>query len=264
MADGTLQLEVDARGVATLTMNRPEMHNAFDEAMIALLAGKLDGLAERQGVRVIVLAAQGKSFSAGADLNYMKRAAAFTREENVNDALALGRMLLKLRTMAVPTIAAVQGAAYGGGVGLVAACDIAVATEAASFGLTETRLGLIPSMISPFVIAAIGAQQARRYFQTAERFSAAEARRIGLLQEVVPDEGALEARVGAVVDQILATGPEAVAHAKKLVLDVGGQLIDEALLRDLAGRIADRRASDEGIEGITAFLERRRPRWAPG
>ena len=258
-----LLLDVDAKGVATVTFDRPEVHNAFDDQMIEGLSTIFADLRANAGVRVVVIAGHGKSFSAGADLNYMKRVAGFSQEENVADALRLGRMLLSLRTLPMPTVALVQGAAYGGGVGLIAACDIAVAVEGAKFALTEVKLGLVPAMISPFVLEAIGARQARRYFHTAELFNAVDAQRIGLVHEVVADESALRGCRDRIVGELLAAGPEAGIAAKELVVDVAGRRIDEAMLQDLAGRIAARRASAEGLEGLSAFLERRPPQWTP-
>jgi len=255
-----LLVKIAPNGSATITFNRPDRHNAFDDAMIKELDAALHEVGSNEAVRVLVLAGRGKSFSAGADLNYMKRAAQFSKAENIADAMCLGRMLLTLRTMPVPTIALVQGVAFGGGVGLVAACDVVLAETSAQFALTEVKLGLVPAMISPFVIDAIGARQARRYFQTGERFDAAQAKVIGLVHEVV-DEEALFERRDDIIHGILLGGPEAVRHAKNLVTDVSGFAIDAALLRDLAGRIAGRRAAPEGIEGITAFLERRLPAW---
>ncbi|NQV80162.1 MAG: enoyl-CoA hydratase/isomerase family protein [Alphaproteobacteria bacterium] len=258
-----LLLQIAPRGVATITFDRPDVHNAFDDEMIEDMSGILDDLRENADVRVLIITGRGKSFSAGADLNYMKRAARFSQDENIADAMRLGRMLLSLRTFPMPTVALIQGATYGGGIGVVAACDIAVAVDHALFALTEVKLGLVPAMISPFVIAAIGAQQARRYFQTAERFSAVEALRIGLVHEIVGSDLALQARADEIISQLLLTGPEAAVHAKKLVADVSGFHIGEETLQDLAQRIAGRRASKEGTEGIAAFLERRRPFWAP-
>ena len=260
MGSDHLLVKIAPNGSATITFNRPDRHNAFDDAMIKDLDAALHEVSGNEAVRVLVLAGRGKSFSAGADLNYMKRAAQFSKSENIEDAMCLGRMLLTLRTMPVPTIALVQGAAFGGGVGLVAACDVVLAATSAQFALTEVKLGLVPAMISPFVIDAIGARQARRYFQTAERFDAAQAKLIGLVHEVV-DEEALFERRDDIIHDIFHSGPEAVRHAKNLVTDVSGFGIDAALLRDLAGRIAGRRAAPEGIEGITAFLERRLPAW---
>jgi methylglutaconyl-CoA hydratase len=260
MASDHLLVEMVPNGTATITFNRPDRHNAFDDAMIKDLDAALHAVRSNDSVRVLVLAGRGKSFSAGADLNYMKRAAQFSKAENIEDAMCLGRMLLTLRTMPVPTIALIQGAAYGGGVGLVAACDIVVAAASAQFSLSEVKLGLVPAMISPFVIDAIGSRQARRYFQTAERFDATQARRIGLVHEVADEEVLFERR-DDIIHNVLSGGPEAVGHAKTLTTDISGFSIDDALLRDLAGRIAGRRAAPEGIEGITAFLERRQPAW---
>jgi len=260
MAADHLLVDIAPNGVATITFNRPDRHNAFDDAMIKDLDAALHTVRSNDAVRVLVLAGRGKSFSAGADLNYMKRAAQFSKEENIEDAMCLGRMLLTLRTMPVPTIALVQGAAYGGGVGLVAACDVVIAASSAQFALTEVKLGLVPAMISPFVIDAIGPRQARRYFLTAERFDAAQAMRIGLVHEVADDD-AFFGRKDEIVKDILSGGPEAVSHAKALVTDVSEFAVEDALLRDLAVRIAGRRAAPEGIEGITAFLERRLPAW---
>ena len=260
MASDHLLVEMAPSGTATITLNRPDRHNAFDDAMIKDLDAALHAVRRNDSVRVLVLAGRGKSFSAGADLNYMKRAAQFSKAENIEDAMCLGRMLLTLRTMPVTTIALIQGAAYGGGVGLVAACDIVVAAASAQFALTEVTLGLVPAMISPFVIDAIGSRQARRYFQTAERFDATQAQRIGLVHEVADEEVFFERR-DDIIHDVLLGGPEAVSYAKTLTTDVSGFSIDDALLRDLAGRIAGRRAAPEGIEGITAFLERRQPAW---
>ena len=260
MGSDHLLVKIAPNGSATITFNRPDRHNAFDGAMIKDLDAALHEVRSNEAVRVLVLVGRGKSFSAGADLNYMKRAAKFSKSENIQDAMCLGRMLLTLRTMPVPTIALVQGVALGGGVGLVAACDVVLAATSAQFALTEVKLGLIPAMISPFVVDAIGPRQARRYFQTAERFDAAQAKLIGLVHEVVDEETLFERR-DDIIQNIFRSGPQAVRHAKKLATDVSGFGIDATLLKDLAGRIAGRRASPEGIEGITAFLERRLSSW---
>jgi len=251
---------VDARGVATLSLNRPEIHNAFDDALIAELTAELNRLEAEPALRVIVLAANGKSFSAGADLNWMRRMAGYTAEENYRDALALTALMRTLNDLRKPTIARVQGAAFGGGVGLVACCDIAIAADAAKFSLSEVRLGLIPAAISPYVIAAIGARAARRYFLTGERFDAQEAFRLGLVHEVCSGD-ALDARVEALVTALLECGPGAVLAAKHLVSAVAHRPIDRALNDDTARRIATIRASEEGKEGVAAFLEKRKPRW---
>lgn len=248
-------------GIATVRMNRPDVHNAFDDALIAALTAELlrvDGLAQ---ARVVVLAANGKSFSAGADLNWMKRMARYSREENLRDAAALAGLMRTLDGMKKPTIARVQGAAYGGGVGLVACCDIAIATTQAGFSLSEVRLGLIPSVISPYVIAAIGERTSRRYFLTAERFDAREAFRIGLVHEVVESD-ALDETVAKIAAELLKGGPQAQAAAKKLIADVSRRPMDDALSAETAKRIAEIRTRDEGCEGVAAFLEKRKPDWS--
>ncbi len=259
MADDTVLVEVGG-GVATLTLNRPEVHNAFDDALIARLTRALEDVAARGDVRVVVLAGTGKSFCAGADLAHMKKAADFSEAENVADAQALARLLMVLGGLPKPTVALVQGPAYGGGVGLVSACDIALAAERASFALTEVRLGLIPAVISPFVVRAIGESHARRFMLTGERFGAETARRIGLVHEVVAGE-ALEARGAEVVGMLLQCSPDAHRRAKALIDAVAGRPIDQALADDVASRIAAARASDDGREGIAAFLEKRAPSW---
>ena len=249
------------RGVATLTLNRPEIHNAFDDGLIRALTEALDRIEADAAARVVVLQANGKSFSAGADLNWMRRISGYTEAENLRDAEALATMVRKLNFLPKPTIAAVQGSAFGGGVGLVAACDIAVAVGAASFALSEVRLGLIPAVISPYVVTAIGERAARRYFLTAERFSAAEALRLGLVHEVVA-EGELDRAVGRMVEVLLAGGPQAQAATKKLIRRVARGPLNAAVIADTAERIAKVRAGDEAREGIAAFLEKRKPGWA--
>ncbi len=248
-------------GVATLRMNRPDVHNAFDDALIGALTSELRRLDASPEARVIVLAANGKSFSSGADLNWMRRMAGYTREENRRDAMALADLMRTLDRVQKPTVARVQGAAFGGGVGLVACCDIAVASTAASFSLSEVRLGLIPSVISPYVIAAIGERHARRYFLTAERFDAAEARRIGLVHEVV-ERDRLDDAVASLVGHLRQAGPQALAAAKRLVADVGRRPMDDALSAETAGRIAAIRVAEEGQEGLSAFLDKRKPDWS--
>jgi methylglutaconyl-CoA hydratase len=252
--------EIDKYGTARITLTRGEVHNAFNEALIAELTAALVGVAEDPRVRVVVLAAQGPSFSAGADLNWMKAMAGYSRTENVEDARRLARLMQTLNGLPKPTVALVQGSAYGGGVGLVACCDVAIAVEDAKFCLSEVKLGLIPAVISPYVIAAIGESAARRYFLTAETFSSWEAQRLGLVHEVV-DRGALEGRGRQVVDALLQGGPVAQRAAKELVSAVAGRRLDEALIEETATRIAGLRVSDEGREGISAFLEKRKPSW---
>lgn len=258
MADAVL-LSVDAQGRATVTLNRPELHNAFDDALIARLTEALEAVGGRSDVRAVVLAAQGKSFSAGADLGWMRRMAGYSTTENRADAERLARLLHVLDALPKPTVARVQGAAIGGGVGLVAACDVAVAAEGAVFALSEVRLGLIPAVISPYVIGAIGPRQARRYMLTAERFDAAEAQRIGLVHACVP-AARLDETVDGIVAALLLGGPEAVRESKMLAREAGGSP-DDAVRADTAARIARLRASPEGKEGVSAFLEKRKPRW---
>ncbi|ROR32436.1 enoyl-CoA hydratase/isomerase family protein [Inmirania thermothiophila] len=260
MSSEPVRTEIDDEGFATVTLNRPELHNAFDDELIARLAGIFRGLAENPRVRVVLLAAEGRSFSAGADLNWMRRMAGYSEAENVEDAMGLARMLETLYRLPRPTIALVHGATFGGGVGLVACCDIALAAPEARFALTEVRLGILPAVISPYVVQAMGMRAARRYILTAERFDAEEARRLGLVHEVVPAEG-LRARGLELARQLAGNGPEALAEAKALVDAVAHRPVDEALMRRTAEWIARVRASAEGREGIGAFLEKREPAW---
>jgi methylglutaconyl-CoA hydratase len=249
-------------GVARLILTRPEKHNAFDEVLIEDLTQALTGLGQDPSVDVVVLAAEGKSFSAGGDLGWMKRAAEKSRAGNIADATALASLMRTLDTLPKTTLAVVQGAAYGGGVGLIACCDIAIAAPHATFSLSEVKLGLIPAAISPYVIAAIGTRQARRYFQTAESFDAATAQRIGLVHEVI-EADSLEARAIELAQAIVKTAPVARQDAKRLVFDLAHRPIDDALTAMTAERIADARARDEAREGLAAFFERRAPQW-PG
>ncbi len=260
MPEGNVLVTVDGKGVATITLNRPEVHNAIDDEAIERLTRELRMLGDDEDVRVVILTARGPTFCAGADLNWMKRTAEFSESENLQDASAMAEMLLVLDTVPKPTIALVQGPAYAGGVGLVCACDIAIAARSASFAITEVRLGLIPSVISPFLINAIGESYARRYFLTGERISASEAERIGLVHEVVPDE-ALAVRGETFVKMLLQAGPTALTEAKALIAAVHGRPLDNEMFVDLANRIARVRVSDEGQEGMGAFLEKRKPRW---
>lgn len=259
MSHDTLTVEV-VQGIARVWMNRPEVHNAFDDHLIAELTAELRRLDQAPEVRVVVLAANGKSFSAGADLNWMRRMAKYSQAENLRDAVALAGLMHALYGLRKPTIARVQGAAFGGGVGLVACCDIAVASSEATFSLSEVRLGLIPSVISPYVIAAIGERAASRYFLTAERFGAEEARQISLVHEVTAGER-LDEAVNNFTGQLLKGGPDALAAAKKLIADVARRRVDDALMEDTARRIASIRVSPEGQEGLSAFLEKRLPEW---
>jgi len=247
--------------VARLRLNRPALHNAFDAGLIAALVSALEGLAGDDGVRVVVLEGAGASFSAGADLNWMRGMAAASEQENRDDSLALARLMRALDELPKPTIARVHGAAFGGGVGLVACCDIAIGAEGVKFGLTESRLGLLPAVISPYVIAAIGAREARRWFATAEVFDAAQAQRIGLLHEVVEPD-ALDAAVDRQIALLLKAGPIASAQAKSLVRDIAWQRDRDAIDAANADLIAKLRVSPEGQEGLSAFLDKRAPGWA--
>jgi methylglutaconyl-CoA hydratase len=260
MSEQSVSSRIDERGMATLTLNRPQVHNAFDDHLIASLTHELRELEHNARVRVVVLAAEGKSFSAGADLNWMQRMAKYSEADNIRDAVALANLMRVLDTMSKPTIARVQGAAFGGGVGLVACCDIACASSAAVFCLSEVRLGLIPAVISPYVIAAMGKRNARRYFLTAERFDANEALRIGLVHSVV-EPGQLDTSLTQLIDELLKGGPHAIAEAKDLIASVANRPIDQALAENTAARIARIRVSSEGQEGTNAFLEKRAPAW---
>ena len=246
--------------VARLRLNRPELHNAFDATLIAALTGALSGLADDDEVRVVVLEGEGASFSAGADLNWMRGMAAASEQENRDDALALARLMRTLDELPKPTIARVHSAAFGGGVGLVACCDIAIGARGAKFGLTESKLGLLPAVISPYVIDAIGAGPPRRRVESAQRLDADEAARIGLLHEAV-DADALDAAIQRQVDLLLKAGPVAAAHAKSLVRDVAAHGDRDRHDRDNAALIARLRVSAEGQEGLSAFLEKRKPAW---
>lgn len=258
---GILEVATDARGVARVTLNRPDRHNAFDEALIAELTTAFTALAADRGVRAVILTGNGPSFCAGADLGWMKRAAEWSEAENEADALKLSAMLDAIDRCPAPVIAVAHGGVYGGGVGLIACADIAVATPDAKFRLSEVRLGLTPATISPFVIRAIGPRAARRYFATAELFDAVSAHDIGLVHELADDRAGADAWVEAWVKALLENAPGAVADAKALVRDLAGQPITSDLRADTARRIAARRADPEGREGVSAFLAKRRPNW---
>jgi methylglutaconyl-CoA hydratase len=255
-----ITLNIDDRNIATLTLNRPVIHNAFDDTLIREMTAALRDLEKNNAIRALVLASTGPSFSAGADLQWMKRMSAASTEANQRDAEELSGMLRRLQLFPRPTIAVVQGPAYGGGVGLIAACDIAIASELAMFSLSEVKLGLIPAVISPYVMAAIGERQARRYFLSAEKFLAAEAQRIGLVHEVVAPDS-LARTLEKITDSILLGGPKAQVAAKRLINDMAGRPIEPNMLDETARRIAAVRASDEGKEGVAAFLEKRKPNW---
>ena len=258
MTESSVQVSIDERGVATVLLNRPERHNAFDENMIAELTASFDSLAANEKVKLMVLRSNGRNFSAGADLDWMKRMANYSHEENLRDANLLAQMLHKLNYLPFPTIARVQGAAMGGGAGLVCCCDIAIASDSASFAFSEAKLGLIPATISPYVIQSIGAQAARRYFLTAERFDANTALRLGMVSECM-DENQIDEEINKLAQAILANSTDAVKAAKQLVFDIENQEVNPALIEMTSERIAEIRASEEGKEGLAAFLEKRAP-----
>ena len=253
-------VETDARGVATVTLNRPEVHNAIDDVSIAELTKTLERLAGDASVRVLVLTGAGASFSAGADLNWMRRMGGFSPAENLADAMGLAAMLRRLNDFPKPTVARVNGAAFAGGVGLISCCDIAVASTEAVFSVSEVRYGLVPGTIGPYLVAAIGSRVARRLFQTAERFSADEARRIGLVHEAAP-RAELDALVEKFVAMLLEGGAQAQAVSKRLAIDLAHRDVDDAVLRSTSQASADARAGAEGREGTTAFLGKRKPSW---
>ena len=241
-------------------LNRPEVRNAFNDAMIAELTQAFAAIARDRRVRVVLLAAQGKAFCAGADLNWMRAMADYSWDQNRADAQGLADMLWTLDQCPVPIVGRLQGDCYAGGMGLAAVCDVRLASQSMQFCLSEARLGLMPATISPYVVRAMGASAARRYFVTSERFSATQAQAMGLVHEVCAPE-ALDASTEAMLDTLIANGPDAVRACKRLVRDVEGRPIDEALRGETARRIADIRASDEGKEGLQSFLNKRPPNW---
>ena len=254
-------LIVDVAGhVATVTLNRPDVRNAFNETMIAEITSAFETLGARDDVRAIVLAASGRAFCAGADLNWMKKMAGYSDDENHADAMRLARMLSAVYRAPQPVIARVHGDAYAGGVGLVCAADVVVASDDAHFCLSEARLGLMPATIAPYVIRALGEQASRRYFTTAEVFDCEKAERLGLVGERVSADR-LDAAVEHIADALCSNSPNAVRECKRLVQDVAGAPIDDALIEDTATRIARIRASAEGREGVASFLKKRTPSW---
>ena len=255
----TLKVEI-AGQIATVTLNRPEVRNAFNETMIAEVTSAFTALNARDDVRAVVLAAHGKAFCAGADLNWMKKMAAYSDDENRADAMLLANMLSSVYRCNKPVIARVNGDAYAGGMGLIAACDIVVAVDSARFCLSEARLGLIPATIAPYVIRALGEQASRRYFITAEAFDCATALRLGFVSEAV-DAAQLDATVRQIAETLCANGPQAVRACKQLVQDIAGHELNDALIADTAARIARTRAGAEGREGVASFLEKRTPDW---
>ncbi|KJS75153.1 MAG: enoyl-CoA hydratase [Comamonadaceae bacterium BICA1-1] len=254
-------LNISVQGAcATVTLTRPALRNAFNEELIAELSAAFQDLGARPELRAIVLAAEGPAFCAGADLNWMRRMADYTRAENLADAGRLAAMLRHIYECPKPTLARVQGDAVAGGMGLVAACDIAVAADSAHFCLSEVKLGLIPATIGPYVIRAMGARAAQRYFLSAERFDAAEALRIGFVHAVVAPE-ALDARLGEIVQALCANGPAAVRSCKRLLHAIDQAPLNDALVAHTVEAIADIRASAEGREGVQSFLQKRKPNW---
>lgn len=258
-----LTLSTDSRGVARLTLNRPEVKNAFNEDLIGDIADAMGRLNAEKAVRIVVLTGVGDAFSAGADLSMMKRVAGYSAAENRQDALRLAHMLNAIHACEKPVIGLVNGLCMGGGVGLASACDIVIAAEEAFFALSEVRLGLIPAVISPFVVRAIGVRQAQRYFLTGERFDAMTAKAIGLAHMVCM-KAQLEATLESVIDNLLSCGPHAQKEAKALIRLVAHRPIDDAVMEETAALIARVRASEEGKEGVTAFLEKRKAAWVKG
>jgi len=250
-------------GVAVVTLNRPEVRNAFDDALIAALAANFKALDDDDDVRAVVLGGNGPAFCAGGDLNWMKRMAGYGYEQNLHDAMGLAVMLQTIDRMKKPVIARVHGPAYAGGTGLVAACDIAVGTPEAKFCLSEAKIGLSPATISPYVLRAMGERTARRYFLTAEVFDAEEALRIGMLSALVP-AAQLDATIDSLLGNLLACGREALAKIKDLIRAVASRPIDDSMVADTARRIAEIRGSAEGKEGVASFLEKRKPSWVAG
>ncbi|MFT7259942.1 MAG: methylglutaconyl-CoA hydratase [Glaciecola sp.] len=255
-----ITVDIDDRGVATVTLNRPHIHNAFDDTVIDELIKAFESIHQDNNVRVMVLAANGKSFCAGADLKWMKQMASYSYDQNKQDASQLAKLFSSLYNLNKPTIAKVQGAVYGGGVGLVACCDIAIGSKLSKFCLSEVKLGLVPATISPYVIEAIGLRLAKRYFMTAEVMSSRRARRIGLLSEAVSEEE-LDSSVENIILPLLNNGPKSVATAKNLVNKISRRAIDDQLIDETSDLIASVRVSQEGQEGLTAFLEKRTPNW---
>ena len=260
MAALKLSTESGLPGVARITLSRPEVRNAFNDEVIAELTQVFLELGARNDVRAIVLTAEGAAFCAGADLNWMRRMADYQRGENIADAAKMAEMLQAIYACPKPTLARVQGDVFAGGLGLVAACDMAVSVDTATYCLSEVKLGLIPATISPYVIRAMGARAAHRYFLTAERFTAGEAHRIGLVHEVVTADG-LDAKVAELTQALVSASPNAMRACKRLLHDVAGRDIDEPLIATTVEGIADIRASAEGREGVQSFLQKRKPSW---
>jgi len=260
MIQPSVLLHVDPRGVATVTINRPELHNAIDDDTVSLLAATLETLAEDDSVRAVILTGEGISFSAGHDSDWMRHMASFSETELRRDAQLLAQLLRTLDTLPKPTIARVQGSAFGLGAGLVACCDIAIGASEALFSFNEAKLGIIPALSAPYIVRAIGPRATRRYFVSAERFNAGKAKRLGLLHQVVElDE--LDSAVEHCASHLLLNGPQAMREAKQLVDLIGSRSLDNALIEDTITAIVRVRSSEEGREGIHSFLEQRKPRW---
>ncbi|MBV1910411.1 MAG: enoyl-CoA hydratase/isomerase family protein [Kangiellaceae bacterium] len=256
----SITVKMSSNGVARVTLNRPDIHNAFDDQFIKELTRAIEKIERNNEIRILVLDAAGKSFSAGADLNWMKRMATYSWEENYQDSLKLAGLMQALYESSKTTVAVVQGAAFGGGVGLVACCDIVLASNKALFCLSEVKLGLIPSVISPYVVKAIGERNCKRYFATAERFNVSEAQQMQLVHKIIPHEELTDFRKDF-VNKLLANGPIAMYQSKQLIDHVVNKPINEALVLETAHRIADIRASNEGREGVSAFLDKRPANW---
>lgn len=257
------RIEINSRGVATVTLDRVEVHNAFNPELIAALTESFRALDADAAVRVVVLRGAGKSFCAGADLGWMKQAATWTYDENVADGMLLARMLKTLRDLSKPTLALIHGNCFAGGTGIAACADVAVAVATAMFSLSEVRLGLVPATISPHLVATLGPRNARRLFLTAERFSGADALRFGLVQEVVADAAELDVVASRFIDWFLAGSTPAIAASKRLVDDITGRDVDEETMLLTARYLADARTSADAKEGLAAFFEKRKPKWAP-
>lgn len=265
MTDQTPAVVLNQRtkGVTEVVLNYPEKRNAFDDLIIRRLIDALEQVAKDDETRVVIVRSEGKHFSAGADLAWMRRMAGNTREENLADARQLARLMSTLNQLPKPVIGLVQGAAFGGAVGLAACCDIVLATETSKFCLSEVKLGLIPAVISPYVVRAIGERQARRYFITAEIFDARQAEHFGLVHEVCEDVAAMNRRCDELLQQLALNGPEAMQAAKDLVFAVSQKAINKDVIEDTAQRIADIRVGAEGQEGLSAFLDKRKANWVP-
>jgi methylglutaconyl-CoA hydratase len=260
LAPSTLDIRRPSPQVAEVWLNRPELRNAFNDSVISELTAAFTGFAQDPDLRVVLLAGHGKSFCAGADLNWMRAMADYSWAQNHADAQALADMLFAIHSCPVPVVGRVHGDCYAGGVGLAAVCDVLLAAEGVTFCLSEAKLGLLPATIGPYVVRALGERASQRYFVTAERFSAAEAHRLGLVHELCAPEQ-LDERVQAVVSALVANGPAAVKACKRLVQDLAGQPLTPALRDDTARRIADIRGSDEGKEGVSSFLQKRPAAW---